>query len=98
MAALQGLKKTESMKTLVDLIDAFTQQIGKLMQGYNECRVVFDRYIEQYLKDKTRTKRTTTSVEYDIHRHMRLTMTLKDILSSSTTKAKLTTMLAENLL
>ena len=67
MAVLQGLKKTESMKTLVDLIGAFTQRIGRLMQGYNECRVVFDTYIEQCLRDKTRTKWAKTSVEYDIH-------------------------------
>ena len=98
MAVLQGLKKIASMKTLADLVHAFTNRIRRLMQGYNECRVVFDRYLEQSLKDKTRTKRATTSVEYDIHHDMRLTMTLKDLLSSSATKAKLTTMFAESLL
>ena len=89
MAVLQGLKKTASMQTLTDLIHAYTHRIRRLMQGYNECRVVFDGYLERSLKNKTRTKTATTSVEYDIHRDMRLTMTLKDLLSGAQTSHQL---------
>jgi hypothetical protein len=58
----------------------------------------FYRYLERSLKDKTRAKRATTSVEYDLHNAMTLTMTIKELLSSSKTKAKLTAILAESLL
>ena len=53
---------------------------------------------EQSLKYKTMTKEATTSVEYDINCNMRLTMTLKDLLSFSDTKAKLITLLAQSML
>ena len=36
------------------------------MIGHNEV-VVFDRYLDQSLKNKTGKKRQITSTEYDIH-------------------------------
>ena len=68
------------------------------MDGYDEGRVVFDRYIDQSLKSKTRQKRATTSVEYDIHTEMKLTMPIKELLSFTSTKKKLTCMLGQGLL
>ena len=69
-----------------------------MVSGYDEVRVVFDRYMDQSLKNKTRQKRAPTSVEYEIHSDMKLTMSIKDLLPTSSTKKKLTFMLAEGLL
>ena len=46
--------------------------------------------MDQSLKNKTRQKRAATSVEYEIHPDMKLTMSIKDPLSASSTKKKLT--------
>jgi len=68
------------------------------MFGYSEGRVVFDRYLDESLKNKTRQKRATTPTEFEIHPEMKLMMSLKDLLSGSKTKRRLTVMLAEGLL
>ena len=39
--------------------------------------------MDQSLKNKTRQKRAATSVEYEIHSNMTLTMSIKDLLSAS---------------
>ena len=98
MAVLQCMKKKNTMQTLSDLQDAFNEHIQSIVSGYDEVRVVFDRYMDQSLKNKTRQKRAATSVEYEIHSDMKLTMSIKDILSASSTKKKLTFMLGEGLL
>ena len=59
---------------------------------------MFDRYINQCLKNQTLQKRAVTSTEYDIHSEMKLTMSLKELLSASGTKSSLTAMLTECLL
>ena len=97
MAVLQCMKKN-TMQTLSDLQDAFNKRIQNMVSGYDEVRVVFDRYMDQSLKNKTRQKRAATSVEYEIHPDMKLTMSIKDLLSASSTKKKLTFMLGEGLL
>ena len=98
MGVLQSMRKTPAMQKLSDLLDAFTKRIEKMMAGYDEGRVVFDRYMDQSLKNKTRQKRATTSVEYEIHPEMKLTMSIKELLSASSTKKKLTCMLGQGLL
>lgn len=98
MGILQSMKKTPTMLKLSDLQNAFNKRIEKMMAGYDEGRVVFDRYMEQSLKNKTRQKRATTSVEYEIHPEMKLTMSLKELLSASSTKKKLTCLLGQGLL
>lgn len=57
MAVLQGMKKTANMKKLSDQIDAFIQRIQMMMSGYDEGKVVFDRYVDLSLKNMTRQKR-----------------------------------------
>ena len=74
------------------------QRIEGMMVGYDEGRVVFDRYIDQSLKNQTCQKKAVMSTEYEIHLEMKLTMSLKDLLSASRTKSSLTAMLAEGLL
>ena len=58
------------------IIDAMAvlQCMKNIVRGYDEVRVVFDRYMDQSLKNKTRQKRAATSVEYEIHSDMKLTM------------------------
>ena len=58
MAVLQTMKKSAKTKKLSD--EAFIKRIEKMMIGYREGHVVFDRYVEQSLKNKTRQKRATT--------------------------------------
>ena len=98
MAILQCMTKTPTMVKISDLQNAFNKRIEKMVEGYVEGHIIFDRYKEESLKNKTRQKRATTSVEYEIHPEMRLTMSIKDLLSSSSTKKRLTCMLAEGLL
>ena len=98
MAVLQSMKKTPTMRRLSDLQETFIKHIEMMMVGYDEGRIVFDRYLDQSLKNKTRQKRAVTSTEYAIHLEMKLTMSLKEILSSSKTKSSLTTLFAQGLL
>ena len=98
MAVLKCMKKKNTIQTLSDLQDAFNEYIQNMVSGYDEVQVVFDRYMDQSLKNKTRQKRAATPVEYEIHSDMKLTMPIKDLLSASSTKKKLTFMLGEGLL
>ena len=54
--------------------------------------------MDHSLKNKTRQKRAAISEEYEIHSDMKLTMSIKDLLSASSTKKKLTFMLGKGLL
>ena len=60
MGVLQRMKKTPAMHKMSDLQNAFNRRIQGMMAGYNEGRVVFDRYMEESSKNKTRQKRATT--------------------------------------
>jgi len=62
MGVLLSMKKTATMLKLSDLQDAFNKRIEKMMVGNDEGRVVFGRYMYQSLKNKTRQKRSATSV------------------------------------
>ena len=93
-----GLKKTTATLKFSDLRVSFIKRIERMMAGFHEGRVVFDRYLESSLKNKTRQKRSTTSVEFQIHPEMRLTMSIKDLLSSSKSKSMLVNLFANGLL
>ena len=69
-----------------------------MLTGLNEGRILFNRYLEQSLKNKTRQKRLMTSTEYEVHPEMKLSMSLKELLSSSKAKSSLTAYLTESLL
>lgn len=98
MAVLQSMKKTPTMRTLADLRETFVRRIENMLHGFNEGRIIFDRYLDQSLKNKTRQKRAVTSTEFEIHPEMKLSMSLKELLSSSKTKSSLTAYLAQGLL
>ena len=46
--------------------------IENMLTGFNEGRIIFDRCLEQSLKNKTRQKRAVTSAEYEVHPEMKL--------------------------
>ena len=50
---LQSLKKTVTMRTLADLKEAFVRRIENMLTGFNEGGIIFDRYLEQSLKNTT---------------------------------------------
>ena len=72
MAVLQSMKKTPTIRTLADLKEAFVRRIENMLNGFNEGRIIFDRYLDQSLKNKTRQKRAVTSTEFEIHPEMKL--------------------------
>lgn len=81
MAVLQCMNRMPTMQKLSDLQDAFIKRIKSMMVGYHEGRVIFDHYIDQSLKSKTRQRRAVTSTEFEIHKDMKLTMSMKEFLS-----------------
>ena len=85
------------MQTIQYLVNAFIARIQYKAERYNELRVVFDRYLENSLKNKTRAKRATTGVYFDINFNSKFIMSLKDLLSSWKTKSRLSEMLAVSL-
>ena len=79
MAVLQSMKKTLTMRTHADLKETFVKRIENLLNGFNEGRIIFDRYLDQSLKNKTRQNRAATTTEYEIHSEMKLSMPLKEL-------------------
>ena len=100
MAYVHPLKKTSDTRTLKDLQKIFIRNIEKSLEGYDEGRVVFYKYLDTSLKDKTRAKRSSTAdaKEYKLYPEMKLTMSMKDLLSSSKNKRQLTMIFAEGLI
>ena len=89
MAVLQSMRKNPSMKKIIHLKNAFVQRIKRMLQPYEEGRIIFDRYdIDQSLKQKTRAKRTQgKTIEFKVHDEMSITgVSLRDLLSSTKTK------------
>ena len=98
MTVFQSIKKTSATQKLSHLQEAFIKRIVLMLIGYSEGWIVFDQHKEKSLKNKTRQKRSTTSTEYQVYPQMKLTISIKDLLSSSKTKSYLTTMFAGALL
>ena len=60
-AVVQGMTKLPSIDKIRDLGDTFIKRNDRLMKGYSEGRIIFDRYITGSLKEKTWTKRAGTT-------------------------------------
>ena len=60
-AVVQSMTKLPGMDKIRDLGDAFIKRIDRLMKGYSEGRIIFDRYITRSLKEKTRAERAVTT-------------------------------------
>ena len=95
MEVVQSITKTTKMTKVIHFQQEFLKRISKPMKGYDEGRIVFDKYLDQSLKNKTQLIRSKSSAEYAVHPDMSLTMSFKDLLSTSSTKRRLTVMLAE---
>ena len=99
MAVIHSLKKkkkkTPTTKTLQDLQELFLQKIDHLLLGFDEGHVVFDKYDEKSLINKTREKRAKSQ---KLHANMKLSMSIKELLSSTKTKRQLTIYFAEHLI
>ena len=103
MSVVNSMKKTPGMVAIKQLKDAFIRKIMNMSKRYVEVRVIFDHYIEDSLKSKTRGGRATSDVAskatYEIHDEMSIrTISLRELLSSSMTKSGLTKHLSEAIL
>ena len=67
MEVLQSITKTPKMKRVIHLQEEFIARITNLLKYYEEGRIVFDRYLDQSLKNKTRNKRAQTVTSYAVH-------------------------------
>ena len=54
-----NIRKSPQIKTCKDYAIAFFNKIKYEASGFDEIRVIFDRYIERSLKSKTRDARTS---------------------------------------
>ena len=96
MAIVNGISKTEQIRTCGDFAQAFIERLEHIARSYDEVRLVFDRYITSSLKDKMRRKRTKGKSTYYHIRDSTVikNISLKDFLSNVKTKAELTEYLA----
>ena len=96
MALVNGISKTEQMKTCRDFAQSFIERLENIAVHYDEVRLVFDRYIDKSLKAKMRQKRTKGKSTYYHVRDSTLIqkIPLKHFLSNVKTKAELTEYLA----
>ena len=89
------------MLTCLDFAKSFFQAIVRMLQGYAEGRVIFDRYISNSLKSQTRAKRgmNTESIKFNINDKTNIKMVpMKTLLSHTETKSQLTEYLGKALL
>ncbi|CAB4019967.1 Hypothetical predicted protein [Paramuricea clavata] len=101
MAIVQAIKKGPLMVYCSDFANAFVRSIKKIISGYEEGRVIFDRYLENSLKAQTRSKRSTgiDPVKFDINDATNIKLVpLKTLLSHIETKSKLTEYLGKAVL
>ena len=96
MAFDNAIPRTERIKTCKDFAQFFLDQLSNMADEYDEVRLVFDRYINSSLKEQMRRKRTKGKSTYYHVKDTTLiqTISLKDFLSNTKTKAELTTYLA----
>ena len=93
--------KNDKIETCKDLADLFIQQLTLKSIGYDEIRLVFDRYISDLLKFKTRQGRTKCiqSIHYKINDSTVIKdITLKELLANIDTKKELTEYLAKKII
>ena len=98
VASLTGLvKDTNKVSNFIQMFTIFCVSLAQIISIINlpsggEIKLYFahDCFLRQ--------ERSTTSVEFQIHPEMRLTMSIKDLLSSSKPKSMLVTLFAHGLL
>lgn len=62
-----------------DFVNTFVRSISKIVSEYDQGRVIFDKYIDNSLKDQTHDKRSTgvDPVKFDIKDLTNTTSTTK---------------------
>ena len=103
MAVVQCTKKTPTISSIMHLKTAFNARIERMVIGYMEVRVPFDRFVEGSLNEKTKNKRMTSVAAatdgHVVHDDISInTMSLKQLLSCTSTKHCLTCYLGQSLL
>ena len=91
--------KKSKIKTCREFSDHFIKIVKRESTGFNEIRVVFDRYDETSLKNYTRSKwNKREAVHYKVYDSTQIGyLTLKQFLSSVKTKNELTIYLRKKL-
>ena len=100
MALVNKLALTRDIKTCKDLKILFAEKLLMETDGAPEIRLVFDKYIESSLKERTREKRTAgKSTRYIITVSTSIVgVPLKQLLSDIQTKQDITVYFAENII
>lgn len=102
MVIVQSFDKPKSVKTCKDLSNHFCNKVTQLFDRYEEVHLVFDRYdMERSLKTETRSVRLggKQSIAYHIADSTRIeNVTMKTLLSHSSTKDDLSAYLSLNLI
>ena len=88
--------KKAKIKNCRDFATTFTNIIFSESDGFDEIRIIFDRYDKKSLKSQTRSKRTHgVSVQYRVRDEAQIGhLTTKQFLSSIETKNELTAFLS----
>ena len=101
MVEVQSLKKDEGIKNIGQLAERFCQQIEKKLREANEGRILFDRYIQDSLKEQTRKKRAKgiDPIKFHVKESMDIRrINMKTLLSDTDTKEQLTILFKDTLL
>ena len=72
MALVNAIKKTSDIRTCDDFANAFINLLIKSSTGYEEVHLVFDRYLENSLKQHMRNKRTKGKINLLPHKRFYL--------------------------
>ena len=101
MGLVNALNKTLDIETCSDLANTFIKMLVTKGEGFDEIRLVFDRYLEISLKSKMRNKRTqgTSIIYYHVTDSTFIKfISLKELLSDVRTKGELCDYLSQKVL
>ena len=92
MALVNRVHKNPGMKTWKEFAEGFVALMMTVSQGFDEIRLIFDRYIIQSLKSRARKKRTSgNKVRYKVSHDGNIdNVRLKQLLTHIETKRDLT--------
>lgn len=99
VALLHKIQKGKVIITCKDLSEVFINMIIHACTGFDEVHLLMDRYLDKSLKNQTRSKRATTARKFVIGANTNIqNVSMKDLLSHSTTKRDLIDFLCDKAL
>ena len=100
MTFLKSVIKKSKMKTCADFAESFFRMVCNIACGFDEVRLIFDRYKSTSLKAHMRIKKTQGKTTHYYVKYSTLikNVSLKDFLSDVQTKEKLTSYLTQRVL